>query len=188
MMGRCNTTYGKFHADLVLYSVTPERYCQLYNHDHFFKLTPESGTLLDGSQRTLESLGGSLNGNIDTFGWNDSVPPFAGTAVFFSLSDLVLFFSVHSLMTILMVEQSISTLSSCLVLLTITPKPLLGLQRHRRPCVICLLTLDVEKMAISTRERFDALASKLILYLQLSFCIRGFCVTQKPVFESEITV
>lgn len=144
-MGRCDTNYGKFHADLVFYSVTPERYCQLYNQDHFFKLTPESGTLLDGSQRTLESLGDSFNGNIDTFGWDDSVPPFAGTAVFFSLSDLVLFFSVHSLMTSLMVEQSISTLSSCLVLLTITPTPPLGLQRHRRRCVVCLLPLDVEK-------------------------------------------
>ena len=58
MTGGCDTTYAEFHADLALYSVTLDKYCQLYYADPFLKtLAPQDGTLLPGSQHPFESAG-----------------------------------------------------------------------------------------------------------------------------------
>ena len=81
MMGRCNVPYGKFHADLALYSLTREGYCQVYNRNPSLDdLTPADGTLLQGSQHVFESLGNSYASNIDEYGWDQQ--NFPGTAFF----------------------------------------------------------------------------------------------------------
>lgn len=71
MMGRCDAPYGSFHADLALYSYASEHYCQLRNADPFFSLTPQDGTLLEGSQHVFDSPADGFNGNIDEYNWID---------------------------------------------------------------------------------------------------------------------
>lgn len=47
MAGGCDARYGIFHADLALYLVTPDLYCQLYHEDPAMdNLVPTDGTLL----------------------------------------------------------------------------------------------------------------------------------------------
>lgn len=61
MMGGCDTPSAKFHANLALYSVTQEKYCQLYDAGHsnvdsiLDNVAPQDGTLLEGSQHVFES-------------------------------------------------------------------------------------------------------------------------------------
>lgn len=72
MLGGCDVQYGKFHADLALYSVTHDTYCQLYHTNPFLDdLVPSVGTLLDGSQHAFESAGDSLKINNDIYEWSD---------------------------------------------------------------------------------------------------------------------
>lgn len=82
MKGRCDVPYGKFHADLALYSLTREGYCQVYNRNPFLEdLTPADGTLLQGSQHVFESLGDRYASNLDEYGWDQQ--NFPGTAFFY---------------------------------------------------------------------------------------------------------
>lgn len=95
MLGGCDVQYGKFHADLALYSVTHDTYCQLYHTNPFLDdLVPSVGTLLDGSQHAFESAGDSLKINNDIYEWSDQ--NFSGMAVSFFLG---LFFFRYSMQT-----------------------------------------------------------------------------------------
>lgn len=93
MMGRCDAPYGNFHADLALYSYTKEHYCQLYNANPILNyLSPQDGTLLEGSQHVYDNAGNGFDGNIDQYSWNDqnfirmAVPfPFVPSIPLFSM-------------------------------------------------------------------------------------------------------
>ncbi|MCJ1267179.1 hypothetical protein MMC22_007064 [Lobaria immixta] len=73
MLGGCDGAYGKFHADLSLYSMDRAHYCQLWNRNRDLNdLVPSDGTFLPGSEHTLESDGwNGFTGNIDTYYWAD---------------------------------------------------------------------------------------------------------------------
>ena len=98
MMGQCDAPYGNFHADLALYSYTKEHYCQLYNAPRprvLNYLSPQDGTLLEGSQHVLDKAGHGFEGNLDTYGWIDQ--NFIGMAVLSpSLPSVLLLFSMQT--------------------------------------------------------------------------------------------
>ena len=80
MIGRCDGPYGKFHADLTLYSVAQQHYCQLYDQKPSRKdWTPQDGTLLEGSQHLYEVVADPVwSQGIFEYDWSDQ--NFLGTA------------------------------------------------------------------------------------------------------------
>lgn len=52
-------------------TVTQAQYCDLYHSGAVNHLAPTMGTLIDGSQRSFESVGNSFAANIDYFDWTN---------------------------------------------------------------------------------------------------------------------